>query len=219
MLHVSTISIFCMTLKCNGTPQCSYNIDALSAIHYDVSRVYLEGRIRLLEIAKQGIRSGVCWSRNIPRFFDVRCLLSEFRSRWIRAKRDVTSRIYFGEINACVCAKMRMYTPAHTRDRGGWFAERVTHLSEIFYSLHWFRIAFIYRILKLELLLLPSSHSARRHRMSRGKHKIGKTNHARHSTSNGWHPNSLRVGILWYLSIRQSTCGVYAKTIVNFKRV
>lgn len=167
-----TISTFCIKMCVyNGTPQCLYNIDALSAIHYDASRAYLEGSIRLLEIAKQDIRSYV--SRATPWGFRRPMPLI-----WILITLDPSQGVtshpeYILEksmrvracvrafLRVCVCARAKIRTHLRTWSRNQnaeGFAERMTHLSEIFYSLHWFRIAFIYRILKLELLpLLPSS--------------------------------------------------------------
>lgn len=178
---------------------CSYNIDTLSAIHDETTRAYPEGHIRLLEMAKQGIRSEICCSRAThPEAFGCRRLLSEFRSRWVCAKawRHIRN-IFWRNQGVCARANTRTHMRTHLRttdDRGG-FAETMTHLWDISQSLHWFRIAFIYRILKLERsFLLPSP--SRKHTTRGGiecqgeKHKIGKMNHARHSTSDGWHPNS-----------------------------
>lgn len=114
--------------------QCSYNIDALSAIHDETTRAYPEGHIRLLEMAKQGIRSEVCWSRNASWGFRLPTPLI-----WILItlgpRQGVTSYPeYILEKSMRVCAHkythIYAYTPAHTHDRGG-FAERMTHLWDI----------------------------------------------------------------------------------------
>lgn len=113
---VSTILTFSMTLKCNSTPQCSYNIDALSAIHYDASRAYLEGRIRLLEIAKQDIRSGVCWLRNVLRFSTPDASYLNFDHA--ESEPSVTSHSeYILKKSMRVCARKCVHTCAHTWSR------------------------------------------------------------------------------------------------------
>lgn len=179
----------------------------------------LEGRIRSRNGKARYLSGNV--NRIVLRFSTPRLAHLNFDHAGFGPTCDVISEIHLGEVNVCVgdaCA----HTCGHWRDpvnRSLRGSPRGSSLSEIFGGLHWFRIVFICRILKLERPLFVDAHTrARTHTMRsvecQGKSKIGKTNHACRSPSRV--PPYFQTGVLC-LSIRRGVCEVYAKTIAKFR--